>query len=81
MIDLASQAMSDAAKEAIVLLYSPGTDTFLEDLTRNADRVFYFDEGPRASTKLISKVSRCQTRLAETLIIGLNLACVFTSIA
>jgi hypothetical protein len=31
-----------------VLLYSPGTDTFLEDLTRNADRVFYFDEGPRA---------------------------------
>jgi hypothetical protein len=38
-----------------VLLYSPGTDTFLEDLTRNADRVFYFDEGPRATTKLISK--------------------------
>jgi hypothetical protein len=47
--------MSDAAKEAAVLLYSPGTDTFLEDLTRNADRVFYFDERPRASTKLISK--------------------------
>jgi hypothetical protein len=37
------------------LLYSPGTDTFLEDMTRNADRVFYFDEGPRATTKLISK--------------------------
>jgi hypothetical protein len=37
------------------LLYSPGTDTFLEDLTRNADRVFYFDERPRASTKLIAK--------------------------
>jgi hypothetical protein len=55
MIDLASQSMSDAAKEAAVLLYSPGTDTFLEDLTRNADRVFYFDEGPRAETKLISK--------------------------
>jgi hypothetical protein len=55
MIDLASQAMSDAAKEAAVLLYSPGTDTFLEDLTRNADRVFYFDEGPRATAKLISK--------------------------
>ena len=54
MIDLASQAMSDAAKEASVLLCSPGTDTFLEDLTRNADRVFYFDEGPRANTKLIA---------------------------
>jgi hypothetical protein len=38
-----------------VLLYSPGPDTFLEDLTRNADRVFYFDEGPRAKPKLISK--------------------------
>jgi hypothetical protein len=37
MIDLASQAMSDAAKEAAVLLYSPGIDTFLEDLARNAD--------------------------------------------
>jgi len=37
------------------LLYSPGTDTFLEDLTRNADRVFYFDEGPRSTPKLISK--------------------------
>jgi len=24
-------------KEAAVLLYSPGTDTFLEDLTRNAE--------------------------------------------
>ena len=36
-------------KEAAVLLYSPGTDTFLEDLTRNADRVFYLDDGPRAT--------------------------------
>jgi hypothetical protein len=26
-----------------------------EEMTRNADRVFYFDEGPRAVTKLISK--------------------------
>jgi hypothetical protein len=55
MIDLASQSVRNAAKEAAMLLYSPGTDTFLEDLTRNADRVFYFDEGPRAGTKLISK--------------------------
>jgi len=43
-----SQGLHDAAKEAAVLLYSPGTDTFLEDMTRNADRVFYFDEGPIA---------------------------------
>ena len=32
-----SQGLHDAAKEAAVLLCSPGTDTFLEDLTRNAD--------------------------------------------
>jgi hypothetical protein len=63
MIDLASQAMRNAAKETAVLLYSPGTDLFLEELTRNADRAFYFDEGPRASTKLVSKAySRAQKR-------------------
>ena len=55
MTEYISRGMSDAAKEATVLLYSPGTDTFLEELTKNADRVFYFDEGPRATTKLISK--------------------------
>jgi len=30
-------------------------DTFLEDLTRNTDGTFYFEEGPRARTKLVSK--------------------------
>ena len=44
--------MSDAAKEASVLLYSAGTDTFLEDVTRNPDRLF-FDEGPKAATKAL----------------------------
>ncbi len=36
-------------------LFPSGSDSFLEDLTRNADRVFYFGEGPRATTKLISR--------------------------
>jgi len=31
-----TQAMSEAAKKAVVLLCSPGTDTSLENLTRNA---------------------------------------------
>jgi DNA polymerase I len=68
MIDLASQAMRDASKEAAVLIYSPGTDTFLEDLTRNANRVFCFDEGPRATTKLIAKVYPRAQKSQRTLV-------------
>ena len=49
--------MSDAAKEAAILLYLPVTGAFLEDLTRNADRIFYFEEGPSAAPKLISKAN------------------------
>ena len=37
-----------------MLLYSPWSDPFLGDLARNADRV-YFDEGPRASPRLVTK--------------------------
>jgi hypothetical protein len=47
MIEYVSNALSDAAKESAVPLCSPGSDPFLEDLARNADRVCYFDEGPR----------------------------------
>jgi hypothetical protein len=46
------QAMRGAVKEE-VLFCSSGTDPFLEDLARNADRAFYFDEGPRAIMRLI----------------------------
>jgi hypothetical protein len=55
MVEYVSHALSDAGKDAAVLLYSPGADPFLEDLSRNADRVFYFDEGPRASPRLVGK--------------------------
>ncbi|VVB63782.1 Uncharacterised protein [uncultured archaeon] len=50
MVEYIPQSLHDVAKEAAVMLYSPGTDTFLENMTRNAERVFYFDEGPRATT-------------------------------
>ena len=55
MVDYVSRALSDTAKEATVLLYSQGSDPFLENLSRNADRVWYFDEGPRASPGLVAK--------------------------
>ena len=66
MVEYVSQVLPDAAKETAVLLYLPGTDTLLEDMTRNADGVLYFDEGPSATTKQISKaypkVQKNQTR-------------------
>lgn len=55
MVDYVSHSLADAAKEAAVLLYAPGLDPFLEELARNADRVWYFEEGPRATPRLVSK--------------------------
>jgi hypothetical protein len=55
MVEYVSRALSDAAKEAAVLLYSNGSDPFPENLSRNAERVWYFDEGPRASPRLVAK--------------------------
>jgi hypothetical protein len=55
MVDYVSHALSDAAKESAILLYSPGFDPFLEELARNADRVWYFEVGPRASPRLVTK--------------------------
>ena len=55
MVEYVSRAMSDAAKEATVLLYAQGTDPILEELAKNADRVWYFDEGPRTAPRLVVK--------------------------
>jgi len=52
MIEYVSQAMRQASHEATVQLYSPGFDPFLENLAKDADRVFYFEEGSRPTPKL-----------------------------
>jgi hypothetical protein len=40
MVEYVSHALSDTAKEAAMLLYSPWSDPFLEELTKNADRTW-----------------------------------------
>ena len=55
MVEYISQAMRQASHEATVLLYSSGIDPFLEDLAKGADRVFYFEEGPRDTPRLTAK--------------------------
>jgi hypothetical protein len=55
MTEYVSHTLSDAAKEAAVLLYAPGIDPFFEDLVKNADRVFYFEERPRETPRLAAK--------------------------
>lgn len=57
MAEYVSKAMREAVKEASVLLYSSGADPFLEELIKNADRVFYFDERPRAEARIAAKAS------------------------
>jgi hypothetical protein len=56
IVEYIQQALKQAAHEATVLLYSPGVDPFLEDLATGADRVFYFEEGPRPTPKLSAKM-------------------------
>lgn len=67
MNEYVSLALREAAKEAAVLLYAPGGDLHFEELVKNADRAFYFDEGPRAETRIAAKfsprVQRSQTTL------------------
>jgi hypothetical protein len=55
MVEYISHAEGDASKDAAVLLYSPAVDPFLEDLMKDADRVLYFDEGPRVTPRMIAK--------------------------
>jgi hypothetical protein len=67
MIEYVSQSMRQAAQESAVLLYSPGADPFLEELVQNADRVWYFDEEPRAEKRIISKSNPRTHRSQKTL--------------
>ncbi len=46
-----------------MLLYSPEVDPFLEDLMKNADRAFFFEDGPRMVSKALPKTQRDQTTL------------------
>jgi hypothetical protein len=58
MTEYVSLALREAAKEAAVLLYAPGTDPYFEELVKNADRVFYFDEGPKAEARVVAKTNQ-----------------------
>jgi len=57
MVEYVSRAMAmkEASQEATVLLYSPGLDPFMEELAQNSDHVFYFEDGPRDSPRLLAK--------------------------
>lgn len=55
MVEYVARALSDAAEESAVLLYASGSDPFLEELSKNADRVWCFAEGPKASPRLVAK--------------------------
>lgn len=63
MTEYVSQAMVEAAKESAVLLYAPAADSFLEEMVKNADRVFYFNEGPRVAAKANPRTQKSQTTL------------------
>ncbi len=67
MTEYISQAMREAALDVAALLYSPGADPHLEELIKNEDRVFYFDEGPqpeaRNAAKAVPKAQKSQTAL------------------
>lgn len=67
MTEYISLALREAAKEAAVLLYAPGADPYFEELVKNADIVFYFDEGPRAEARVVDKANARAQRSQTTL--------------
>jgi DNA polymerase I len=67
LAEYVSQAMKEAAKDATVLLYASAADPYFEELTRNADRVFYFEEVPRASPRIIAKAHPRELKSQTTL--------------
>jgi len=67
MTEYVSLAMREAAKEAAILLYAPGADPYFEELVKNADRVFYFDEGPRAEERVVARGNPRARRSQTTL--------------
>jgi DNA polymerase I len=65
MTEYVSLALREAAKEAAMLLHSSGIDPYFEDLVRNADLVFYFEEGPRETPRLLARANP-QARESQT---------------
>ncbi len=55
MTEYVSKVMRETANEAVVLLYAQGADPYFEELVKNADRVFYFDQGPRDEARIVAK--------------------------
>ena len=55
MNEYVSGALHQAAQEATVLLFASGVDPYFEELVQNADRILYFDEGPRAEARMVAK--------------------------
>jgi hypothetical protein len=46
-----AQALKQTSRGATILLYSPSLDPHLQKITELADKVFCFDEMPRAPAK------------------------------
>ncbi len=42
-----AKAMEEAARDAVVLLYAPESDPYLEEISMRANRVFYFNQDER----------------------------------
>jgi hypothetical protein len=67
MAEYVSVIMREALNDVAVLFYAPRADPFSEELAKNADKVFCFNEGPRTearvATKDISRTEKSQTTL------------------